>query len=357
MSGLIRRGSFRLWFEFWTRMSRQLRDRSLNIHGGLLTPYPGQPYLRSLQVQGWLFVGATQSLDLTVGLGGRTVAASTVTIEPDQVRHKVPFAFSIEPRQLDGLGSTLLTIHVRTPTGRTSLVAFTPVRRVKRVPKGLARSEYAQVWDGVSSTWKEARVSVAGYSDQAEWERSGQSTADFVTRCLDLQPSDRVLEIGCGTGRIGRCLAPRCKEWVGSDVSANMLSYAKRDLSHLPNVSLIRLNGYDLDNIESESFDAVYCSAVFMHLDEWDRYRYVTEAKRVLRPGGRAFFDNYNLLGDAGWRFFEDTCALDLAVRPPNVSRSSTPQELVEYFRRAGFTEVRADEGDLFVTVLGSRPA
>jgi SAM-dependent methyltransferase len=133
--------------------------------------------------------------------------------------------------------------------------------------------------------------------------------------------------------------------------------YARRDLAGLPNVDWVHLNGYNLGNIDAASFDAVYCSAVFMHLDEWERYRYVQDALRIVRPGGRVFFDNYNLLGEAGWRFFEENSRLDIAVRPPNVSRSSTPQELHEYLRRAGFAGIRVEEGDLFVTVLGTRPA
>ena len=31
----------------------------------------------------------------------------------------------------------------------------------------------------------------------------------------------------------------------------------------------------------------MYCTGVFRHLDEWDRYRYLLESCRVLKPGGR----------------------------------------------------------------------
>ena len=197
---------------------------------------------------------------------------------------------------------------------------------------------------------------MAGYFEDAEWERSGQSTAEYVTRALDVASSDRVLEIGCGTGRVGRHIARHCAHWTGCDVSDNMLKFARVELQGLHNIDLVKLNGYDLDGIADASHDAIYCSAVFMHLDEWDRFRYIKDALRVLRPGGRAFFDNYNLLGNAGWHFFEENSSVDIAVRPSNVSRSSTPQELMAYMSRAGYRDVRIEEGNLFVTAIGYRP-
>jgi len=41
---------------------------------------------------------------------------------------------------------------------------------------------------------------------------------------------------------------------------------------------------------------------VFMHLESWDRYNYISEAFRALRPGGRIYVDNINLCSDGGWK-------------------------------------------------------
>lgn len=234
---------------------------------------------------------------------------------------------------------------------------MTPIRRVRRAKIRDVRGNYGDVWNKVSRDAHQARVSVAGFADDDEWVRSGQATAEYVSRSLALTDQDRVLELGCGAGRIGAHIAPRCLHWTGADVSSNMLAFAARDLAPLGNTSFIQLNGFDLSGIDDASYDAVYCSAVFMHLDEWDRFRYVQECLRVLRPGGRLFVDNYNLLGEAGWEFFVRTARLDVAVRPPHVSRSSTPQELEQYLRAAGFADIRVEPGAMFVTALGTKPS
>jgi hypothetical protein len=40
------------------------------------------------------------------------------------------------------------------------------------------------------------------------------------------------------------------------------------------------------------------------HLDEIDRWRYVQESFRVLRPGGRLFVDTIDIESNEGWGMF-----------------------------------------------------
>ena len=72
-----------------------------------------------------------------------------------------------------------------------------------------------------------------------------------------------------------------------------------------------------------------------MHLDEWDRFNYVCEAFRVLKPGGRLYVDNFNLLSPSGWGFFMDNM-LDYhpVDRPANISKSSNPSSTCISSRR-----------------------
>jgi ubiquinone/menaquinone biosynthesis C-methylase UbiE len=57
----------------------------------------------------------------------------------------------------------------------------------------------------------------------------------------------------------------------------------------------VEISGYNLSGVADASVDVVYCTVVFMHLESWDRYNYILEAFRALRPGGRIYVDNSNL--------------------------------------------------------------
>lgn len=104
-------------------------------------------------------------------------------------------------------------------------------------------------------------------------------------------PADRVVEIGCGVGRLTRPLASRAAHVTAVDVSTEMVSRARRALADLPNVDLRVGTGTDLQGIADNVADVVYSFIVFQHIpDPAITCRYVRDMGRVLRPGGWALF-------------------------------------------------------------------
>jgi ubiquinone/menaquinone biosynthesis C-methylase UbiE len=221
----------------------------------------------------------------------------------------------------------------------------------------LRRSAYKRVWTDLSQTEESAKAHVTGPVDEAEFARSGRSTADFLFQNVGIDPDAIVLEIGCGLGRVAPHLAPRCRRWIGCDVSPRMLDFARVRLAEFPNVELVETTGHDLRVFGDQSIDLVYCTVVFMHLESWDRYAYVEEAFRILRPGGKVYVDNANLCSDGGWAIFQSLRHLNPAERPAHITECSTPQELQTYLARAGFTDVTTREGDELVAVWGKKPS
>lgn len=197
---------------------------------------------------------------------------------------------------------------------------------------------------------------VSGTEDEAIFEASGSGTSAFLFEHVGIQPTDVVLEIGCGVGRVGKHLAPRCRKWIGADVSPNMLKFAAERLREFKNVEFVELSGNDLRPVADNSIDVVYSTVVFMHLESWDRYAYVEEAFRVLRPGGKLYVDNVNLCSDAGWAIFETHRKFPVAERPDHITVCSTPQELVEYLKRARFGNIQSRPGDELISVWGQKP-
>ncbi|MGA9215136.1 MAG: class I SAM-dependent methyltransferase [Methylocella sp.] len=220
----------------------------------------------------------------------------------------------------------------------------------------LNRSDYKGTWNAMSGSEDDAKLAVSGFSDEELYRLHGDATKNMLQQLVGISPDDVVLEIGAGVGRVGAALAPICKEWIGADVSENMLSHIKRRLVEFKNVRTVATNGFDLSEIPSESIDVVYCTVVFMHLEEWERFSYIKEGFRVLKPGGRMLVDNVDLTSDKGWIFFEEVCAIPPQERPPQISKTSTPQELETYFRRAGYDNIAQSHADLWVMTYGKKP-
>jgi len=221
----------------------------------------------------------------------------------------------------------------------------------------LRRVDYREVWQSLSTTEDMAKLNVLGCSDEHEFGRTAQLTKQALLDTVGVNRDDTVLEIGAGVGRVGEVLAPLCREWIGADVSENMLGHIARRIGYLPNVRTVLLSGFDLAPIASETVDLVYCTVVFMHLTEWERFGYIREGLRVLRPGGRMLVDSFNLLSEPGWALFERMTLYHPADRPPQISTVSTPQEIETYFRRAGFAEVCQRAADMWTITYGRKPA
>jgi SAM-dependent methyltransferase len=106
---------------------------------------------------------------------------------------------------------------------------------------------------------------------------------------------DRVLEIGCGVGRLTRALASRAASVVALDVSPRMLELARAHNPSLANVDWVLGDGATLAAVESGSIDACVSHVTFQHIpDPAVTLSYVREIGRVLRRGGWAAFQISN---------------------------------------------------------------
>jgi SAM-dependent methyltransferase len=204
-----------------------------------------------------------------------------------------------------------------------------------------ARSAYKEVWNRQAQDPAIAKLAVAGYTSEAEFDAAARDTLQVLADTVGYGPHDLILEIGCGVGRVGQPLSRRCLHWFGTDISGEMLKHAAARLKDRPNVSLVELAEVGLKEFPDASLDVVYCTVVFMHLFEWDRYTYVREAFRVLRPGGRCYFDNMDIGSEPGWQMFEAGHKYPPQRRPAHLSMVSSGEELKAYAQRAGFEQIK----------------
>lgn len=226
---------------------------------------------------------------------------------------------------------------------------------VLEVAPQLGRSEYKAVWTELSKTTSSAKWHIGGAEDEPWFEATGLVTKETLFKTVGIHPTDIVVEIGCGVGRVGKQLAPLCLKWIGCDVSPNMLKLAAQRLEKFENAELQEITGFDLQPLADGWVDVVYSTVVFMHLEDWDRYNYVLEARRLLRPGGRLYVDNVNLCSDAGWEVFESHRRIPADQRPPHITKHSTEGELRTYLERAGFVGIQSRADGQFIQVWGTK--
>lgn len=219
------------------------------------------------------------------------------------------------------------------------------------------RSNYKETWEQLSETHYKAMMNIAGHEDKEEFERSARVTLGVLDETVGVRDSDTFLEIGCGIGRVGRVLSPLVEKWIGTDISSGMTRQAGEYLQEFSNTELVTLGDPDLSEIPDQSVDVVYCTVVFMHLFEWDRYKYVQEAFRILKPGGRCYFDNMDIKSDHGWEVFEFCSKYPLDGRPPQIGMTSSGDELEVYGEKAGFENIRIHRwGGAWVALVGQKP-
>jgi SAM-dependent methyltransferase len=141
------------------------------------------------------------------------------------------------------------------------------------------------------------------WSDE-EFYQSGEVTLkeeilnDLPNVCQDMDPKDmKVLEIGCGAGRVTHALAGFFGQVYAVDISRQMVRQARRAVEGFPNARVFRNNGKDLGAVREhwwEGFgrgaklqmDFAFSCMVFQHIPSHEIIEsYVREVHRLLRPG------------------------------------------------------------------------
>lgn len=177
----------------------------------------------------------------------------------------------------------------------------------------------------------------------------GEPVAIESLRAAELRPGERVLDVGCGTGIVGRLAA----EAVGSggsvtglDVEPGMLAVA-RAAAGKAEIEWIEASAESIP-LPDESVDVVVCQMSLQFVP--DRPRALEEMRRVLVPGGRLVL---NVPGPTS-SFFEPLSeALARHVNPnaaafvERVFSLHDIDQLTALLEGAGFRDVRVEAGEI----------
>lgn len=130
---------------------------------------------------------------------------------------------------------------------------------------------------------------VQGSPNVREFLTDGRGTAQGILDVLrgsgiEIGSSMRVLDFGCGCGRVIRHLHTMTGARLqGSDYNPHLVEWCRRNL---------RFGQFDLNGVSpplaygNGQFDLVYALSVFTHLPDGLQLAWMAELSRVLKPGG-----------------------------------------------------------------------
>jgi SAM-dependent methyltransferase len=230
----------------------------------------------------------------------------------------------------------------RIATGLDAIGLLGPAARLReryvvmRTPDGPAVGP-----DGLPVPPPRLRLVVDGRSAGAEhFLRVGAQLARSVRDAVgasgaSMEELDRVLDFGCGCGRVARHWAElEGPEVHGCDYNAELIAWCE---DNLPFLRTARNALEPPTRYQDASFDLVYAFSVLTHLSEPLQHAWMGELRRILRPGGLLLITT---LGES--------CRPRLT--PPELRRFDTGQLVVERARHAGDNACTAYHPRAYVT-------
>lgn len=118
-----------------------------------------------------------------------------------------------------------------------------------------------------------------------------------------LQDCRSLLDIGCGSGRLAYAIRDiEALQYTGIDVVQDLLDYAERKCAR-DDWIFKKSTDFSIP-AESESTDMVTAFSVFTHLLHEESYKYLMEAHRILKPGGKLIFSFLDFSIPTHWPMF-----------------------------------------------------
>ncbi len=187
-------------------------------------------------------------------------------------------------------------------------------------------------WDKAASVYEDG------------WRDSLRDAQSCLLQMADAQPGESVLDMACGTGLVTFPLANavgKTGHVVATDISERMIDIMQEEASLRGHTQIDarRADAETQDGLDDNQFDLVTCALGLMYVP--NPLHAMSEALRLLKPGGRAVFAVWGARKSCGWadifpivdaRVESDVC--------PMFFRLGTGETLACEMEEAGFHHI-----------------
>jgi len=193
-------------------------------------------------------------------------------------------------------------------------------RVLPKPAKRLGRFVLMAGMDGMDILLRRRQIMVPprriNFIGDGDFVSTGDEFAKYFVELGGLKPEDRVLEIGCGLGRMARPLTAYLSSgsYEGVDIVPGDIEWCQRNIGgrfphfrfHLANVRNSQYNPEGaLRSAEyifpfaADEFDFVFLTSVFTHMLSDEMEHYLSEIARMVRKGGTGVFTFFLLNGES----------------------------------------------------------
>jgi SAM-dependent methyltransferase len=177
-----------------------------------------------------------------------------------------------------------------------------------------------------------------GSGDHAEM---GRIEAGILKR-LGLKAGQRVVDVGCGSGRLAHALAGDGIDYHGTDVVGAFIAHARANAPKHFRFTLC--DGLKIPE-DDASADFVTFFSVLTHLHQHESFIYLEDAARALKPGGRIVMSFLEISNPAQWPAFENIVANTKAGRHQHLDQFFEVAVIETWASRLGLTVEEIQHG------------
>jgi SAM-dependent methyltransferase len=168
-----------------------------------------------------------------------------------------------------------------------------------------------------------------------------------------LQRTQTLVDFGCGNGRLAVHAIPWLVggRYIGIDISETMIERARQRVAvavPTPPCEVVWIKHAAASfPLGPNTADVICAFSVFTHMEHEDSFRYLRDARRIVRPEGRFLFSCLPMDLPASAKVFLASASEDLHTRWRSVRNVTTSRDLMDAIARlAGWRILRWHPGD-----------